>query len=77
MWRKKNRTLGIKKAAWYLLAVDESGEEEDWEINDDNLDTIGSNPQAPGIEIVKKTEEQLALELEKNMEEGAGSDSDA
>eukprot|EP00956_Cyclotella_meneghiniana_P030944 scaffold79700_cov45-Cyclotella_meneghiniana.AAC.4 len=46
------------------------GEEEDWEINDDNLDTIGSHPQAPGIEVVKKTEEQIALELEARMEEG-------
>ena len=70
VWRKKNRTLGIKISAWYLQAVDEDGEEEDWEINDDNLDTIGSHPQAPGIEVVKKTEEQIALELEARMEEG-------
>ena len=29
VWRKKNRTLGIKISAWYLQAVDEAGEELD------------------------------------------------
>eukprot|EP00956_Cyclotella_meneghiniana_P021852 scaffold40469_cov72-Cyclotella_meneghiniana.AAC.1 len=57
---------------WFQLNsfVTPDEEEEDWEINDDNLDTIGSHPQAPGIEVVKKTEEQIALELEARMEEG-------
>ena len=59
------------KKQYPSLYVDEADEEEeDWEINDDNLDTIGSHPQAPGIEVVKKTEEQIALELEARMEEG-------
>ena len=77
VWRRKNRTLGILKAAWYLLLVDEAGEEEDWEINYVNCDEIGSNTQAPGIEIVKKSEERIAMELERSLEEGAGSDTEA
>ena len=77
VWRRKNRTLGILKAGWYLLLVDEAGEEEDWEINDINCAEIGSNTQAPGIEIVKKSEERIAMELERSLEEGAGSDTEA
>ena len=74
-WRRKNKKHGILVSSWFLTTTNEDGEEEDWEINDDNLDNIGSYPQAPGIEIVKKTEEQLALELENQLEEGAESDS--
>lgn len=73
-WRRKNKNFGIKVSSWFLTTRDENGEEEDWEINDDNCDTIGSYQQAPGIEVEKKTEEQSAMELEAQLEDGAESD---
>ena len=73
-WRRKNKNLGIKVSWWFFTTRDENGEEEDWEINDDNCDTIASYPQAPGIEVERKTEEQLAMELEAQLEDGSESD---
>ena len=73
-WRRKNKKQGIKVSSWFFTTRDENGEEEDWEINDDNCDTIASYPQAPGIEVERKTEEQLAMELEAQLEDGSESD---